>query len=90
MIDESKILQHGESSDFALASIFAPSMYSTLRVTKLRSASSTINWVNTLFSSSLTRLWKQLMVMKLGFSYPINPMKWVSWRSDYTGTFHWT
>lgn len=24
MIDESKILQHGESSDFALASIFAP------------------------------------------------------------------
>ncbi len=45
MIDESKILQHGESSDFALASIFAPSMYSTSRVTKLRSASSTINWV---------------------------------------------
>ena len=53
---------------FALDSILVPSMYSTSRLMKPRSARISTSWVNTLSISSLTRRRKRLIVTKSGFS----------------------
>ena len=53
---------------FALDSIFVPSMYSTSRLIKPRSARISTNCVNTLSISSLTRLRKLLIVLWSGWS----------------------
>ena len=53
---------------FAFDSIFVPSMYSTSRLMKPRSASISTSCVNTLSISSLTRLRKLLMVLWSGWA----------------------